>query len=136
MTHECRFRVYYEDTDMAGVMYYANHLKFMERGRSEAVAAAGIDQATLLAGQGLAFVVRRVEIDYHSPARFGEELRVLTRMLRIGGASIEMAQELRVRDRLVASARVTVACMTASGGIGRLSAEIRQALAGLGAGSA
>ena len=69
MTHCWPIRVYYEDTDLAGIVYYANYLRFIERARSELVRAAGIDQVALKAA-GLVFAVRRVEADYISPARF------------------------------------------------------------------
>ena len=72
MIHEHSLRIYYEDTDMAGIVYYANYLKFFERGRSEAVRAAGIDQNALRDMHGLVFAVRRAEVDYLQPARLDD----------------------------------------------------------------
>ncbi|MEM8753216.1 MAG: YbgC/FadM family acyl-CoA thioesterase, partial [Pseudomonadota bacterium] len=69
MTHEATFRVYYEDTDMAGVVYHANYLKYIERARSNALREAGVDQGAMRA-DGLVFVVTRIEADYLAPARF------------------------------------------------------------------
>ena len=77
MVHNTQIRVYYEDTDMGGVVYYANYLKFLERGRSDAVREAGISQLEMR-DAGLVFVVRRVEADYLRPARFEDLLRVQT----------------------------------------------------------
>jgi acyl-CoA thioester hydrolase len=76
--HRHPVRVYYEDTDLAGIVYYANYLRFLERGRSEMVREAGISQLEMKA-QGLVFAVRRVEADYLRPAHFEDELIVETR---------------------------------------------------------
>jgi YbgC/YbaW family acyl-CoA thioester hydrolase len=78
MTDRFPVRVYYEDTDLAGIVYYANYLKFIERGRTEFVRARGIDQAALREETGIVFAVRRVEADYLAPARFGDDLSVET----------------------------------------------------------
>ncbi|NCM98295.1 MAG: YbgC/FadM family acyl-CoA thioesterase, partial [Rhodobacterales bacterium] len=92
--HRLTLRVYYEDTDFAGVVYYANYLKFIERGRTEALRALGVDQGRLKAEQGLAFVVTRVEIDYRRPAAFDDLLTVETALARLGGASVVMDQRV------------------------------------------
>lgn len=126
--HRAEYRVYYEDTDMAGLVYHANHLKFMERGRSDMVRARGIDQARMLAA-GRMFAVARVEIDYLSPARFGELLEVETRVLRAGAARLELAQALRVAGRDVARAAVRLVCLDTDGRARRIPAEVRAALA-------
>lgn len=126
---ESRFRVYYEDTDMAGIVYYANYLKFLERGRSDVVRAVGIDQMEMRDGRGLVFAVARVEIDYHAPARFGDILVVETQTERVGGATLIMPQRILVEDRLIVSASVRVACMTLDGKIQRFPGDIRKALA-------
>lgn len=85
--HRFDCRVYYEDTDMAGIVYHANFLKFIERGRSEWVAALGIDQRAMKEEAGQVFVVRRIEADYLAPAHYGDDLQVLTTPERIGGAA-------------------------------------------------
>ena len=84
--HFFDLRVYYEDTDLAGIVYHANYLKFIERARTEALIAAGIDQAALRAETGLVFAVRRVEADFIAPARFQDLLRVETRAGEVRGA--------------------------------------------------
>ena len=76
MTHRFPLRVYYEDTDFGGIVYYANYLKFIERGRSEWVRDMGIDQVALKRDEGVVFAVRHIEADYHSPAHFDDELVV------------------------------------------------------------
>lgn len=125
--HELTVRVYYEDTDMAGVVYYANYLKFIERGRSEALRTVGIDQ-TAMREAGLVFVVRRLVADYLAPARFEDLLDVTTRTETVRGASLEMAQEVRRGGRALFRAQVQIACMDLSGRPRRLPTEVREKL--------
>jgi len=126
--HSFALRVYYEDTDLAGIVYYANYLKFIERGRSEWVRAQGVDQRALRADHGIVFAVRRVEADYLKPARFDDELVVATRLQTLGGARIVLEQEvLRGGERLFASV-VTLVCLGEDGHAARLPAEVRARL--------
>ena len=106
-------RVYWEDTDAGGVVYYANYLKFMERARSEWLRALGFEQDVLRDEAGVVFVVRRVEIDYLSPARFNEQLEVSVRLHEMGRASLSVRQELMRGSTLLAEAVVTLACVDA-----------------------
>ena len=107
-------RVYWEDTDAGGVVYYASYLKFLERARSEWLRAAGIDQVALLRDERLQFVVVEANIRYHLPARFDDELVVSVGLEELRGASVVFAQEIHRarggRDRLV-SATVRAACL-------------------------
>lgn len=128
MDHRLSIRVYYEDTDLAGVVYYANYLKFMERGRTEALRTAGVDQVALKAAMGLVFVVHRLAIDYIAPARFDDLVEVVTRITRLRGASVEMAQEVRRGDACLARASVAAACMDVGGRPARLPGDVRQKL--------
>ena len=126
--HRWPVRVYYEDTDLAGIVYYANYLKFIERARTEWVRSLGIDQTRLRAEQGLVFAVRRVEADYLRPAKFEDELCVTTDLIQIGGARIELRQEvLRGAERLF-TATVVLVCLQDSGHPARVPADIRAAL--------
>ncbi|AZB54552.1 tol-pal system-associated acyl-CoA thioesterase [Cereibacter sphaeroides] len=128
MSHRFALRVYYEDTDLAGIVYYANYLKFIERARSEWVRGLGVDQARLRAESGIVFAVRRVEADYLRPAVFDDLLEVETRLVETGGARILLDQEvLRGEERLFA-ARVVLVCLAADGRAARLPAEVRQKL--------
>ena len=106
-------RVYWEDTDAGGVVYYANYLKFMERARSEWLRAFGFEQDVLRDETGVVFVVRRVEIDYLSPARFNEQLEVSVRLHEMGRASLSVRQELMRGSTRLAEAVVTLACVDA-----------------------
>lgn len=126
--HVWSVRVYYEDTDLAGVVYYANYLRFIERARTEMLRALGIDQSTLKDETGSVFVVRRCEIDYLAPARFDDELAIATHVLRCGRASLDLSQDvMRGEDRL-AAAVVRLAHVGASGRPTPLPSGIRAAL--------
>lgn len=87
-------RVYYEDTDSGGVVYYANYLKFAERARTEALRTAGIDQTNLLREHDIAFVVRRCEVDFLKPARLDDLLTIHTRLLTLTKVTLTMEQSI------------------------------------------
>jgi len=127
MTHRFPIRVYYEDTDLAGIVYYANYLKFIERARTEWVRELGIDQGRLKAEAGVVFAVRRVEADYLSPARFDDLLEVETELLETTAARIVLAQRVRRGEALLFDARVTLVALTDAGRPARLPAEFRRA---------
>lgn len=128
MDHHFPLRVYYEDTDLAGIVYYANYLKFIERGRSEWVRDAGVDQMALKAEHDLVFAVRRVVADYLAPARFGEDLQVLTRLQALGGASMTLTQSVSRDGQLLFTAEVMLVCMSAAGRAVRLPGVVRDKL--------
>ena len=121
--HKLSVRVYYEDTDFGGVVYYANYLKFIERGRTEALRDAGIDQVALK-NDGLVFVVRRLTADYLSPARFDDVLTVNTRVSWMKRASLGMAQSITRGSEILFTADVTIACMNIEGRPARLPTEL------------
>lgn len=128
--HQFRIRVYYEDTDLAGIVYYANYLKFIERARTEWVSSLGVDQMALKASTGIVFAVRRVEADFLRPAKFGDDLVVETTLHSLGGARIVLDQAvLRGGERLFA-AQVVLVCMTEDGHAARMPAELRARLSG------
>ena len=109
--HTLPIRVYYEDTDAAGVVYYANYLKFAERARTEWLRQTGFNQAALLADRGLVFVVRSVQADYLRGASLDDQLEVLTRIERIGGASVIFSQNVEKGGEVLFQARITIACV-------------------------
>lgn len=106
-------RVYFEDTDAGGVVYYANYLKFMERARTEWLRHHGFEQDQLRAELGVLFVVRAVQLELRRPARFNEALLVTSRPVAVGRASLEVAQVVRRDTVELASARVRLACVDA-----------------------
>ena len=127
-THEISYRVYYEDTDAAGIMYYANYLKFAERARTEALRAAGIEQSALRAEGGLAFVVRRAAIEYHAPARLDDVVTVETALAEMGRVTLSMRQYLRCREVLLAQAEIDIVTVGAELRPARIPAEITEKL--------
>ena len=126
MTHQFGLRVYYEDTDLAGIVYYANYFKFIERARTEWVRSLGVDQGKLKSDTGVVFVVRRVEADYLAPARFDDELVVRTVVQAVGGARLVLKQDVTRAGEVLFSAIVTLVALTASGAPTRLPAEFRR----------
>jgi acyl-CoA thioester hydrolase len=128
--HEFRLRVYYEDTDLAGIVYYANYLKFIERARSEMVREMGVDQNALKA-EGIVFAVRRIEADYIGPARFEDELNVRTSLISITPARVVLGQDvMRGEERLFAS-EVTLVAISDTGRPTRLPAVFRDGIGAL-----
>ena len=110
-------RVYYEDTDFSGVVYHARYLHFMERGRTDYLRCLGVEQARMHAaeGEGLAFVVHRMEIEFKGSARMDDILTVVTRTEKAAGAKLVLAQEIRIGERLLIAARVTIAVVDRTG---------------------
>ncbi len=123
-------RVYYEDTDAAGVVYHANYLNYMERARTEYLREQGLSVATMAAA-GAVFPVVRMSIDFKVPARHDDLLKVTTVPVRVGGSSFTLCQQvLRSRDnQLLVQAEVTLACVSSSLKARRLPTELRDLLA-------
>ncbi|MCO4842630.1 MAG: tol-pal system-associated acyl-CoA thioesterase [Yoonia sp.] len=126
MTHEFAVRVYYEDTDLAGFVYYANYFKFIERARSEWVRSLGIDQAAMKANDGVVFAVRRVEADYLMPANYDDELIVCTVVERQTGARLVLKQTVLRDDVPLFEALVTIVAIASNGAAARLPANFRR----------
>ena len=104
-------RVYYEDTDMAGVVYYANYLRYLERARTEWLAALGFELASVEREHAITFVVHHVDIRYHQPARLGDRLDVTAALEQLGRARMLMRQDVRRGPQTLVEARVTLACL-------------------------
>ncbi len=104
-------RVYYEDTDVGGVVYYANYLSFMERARTEWLRALGFEQPALAAEHGVLFVVRAVNIDYLKPSRFNDSLQVTVEVVNVGGSRIRFLQRVLRGDEEIVRADVDVVCV-------------------------
>jgi acyl-CoA thioester hydrolase len=126
--HELPVTVYYEDTDMAGIVYYANYLRFIERARSDIVEQLGVDQNAMRA-DGLVFAISRVEADYLGSARLGDRLTVVTTHHAASPARWLFDQDVRRGDQVIFRAKVTAVTMTTAGRPTRLPAEIRARLA-------
>lgn len=120
--HRMQVRVYYEDTDFSGIVYHANYLRFMERGRTNYLRLLGADQHALFAeaeneAPGFAFVVRSMQLEFLKPSRMDDVLEIVTRPIDVKGASITLHQEVRRGDELLLEAKVKVAFV--SGGRAR-----------------
>ena len=113
--HHFALTVYFEDTDTAGVVYYANYLKFMERARSDMIRAVGIDQSEMLRGDGSAYFVTHVDIRYRRPARLAEDLRVISSVQQVRASSVDIQQRVMRGDELLSDASVTAAFLDREG---------------------
>ena len=107
-------RVYYEDTDSGGVVYYANYLKFFERARTEFLRSLGFEQDRLREGEGVLFAVRSIQVDYRRPARFNDLLSVTCRVTELKRASVDFFQQARCGENLLCQAEVRIACLDAA----------------------
>jgi acyl-CoA thioester hydrolase len=106
-------RVYYEDTDAGGIVFYANYLKFFERARTEWLRAAGVNQQQMVAQHQAMFVVKSTAVEYHAPARLDDEIRVAVIVERLGRASVQFIQQAWCGDRLLCSGKIKVGCVDA-----------------------
>ncbi len=113
--HVFPVRVYYEDTDAAGIVYYANYLKFAERARTELLREHGISNRALRETEGVAFAVRRLSAEYLAPARLDDYLEVRTRITGVHGAAIEAQQDVVREGRDLARLTLTLACVASTG---------------------
>jgi len=129
--HRLSARVYYADTDFSGFVYHARYLEFLERGRSDFLRLCGVHHTELsagvLGGERIVWVVRRMEIDFRSPARMDDILTIETSTAGISGARISMAQRIRRAETVLIEARVEAAIVTADGRPRRLPSEWKAA---------
>ncbi len=132
-THILPLRIYYEDTDSAGIVYYANYLRFAERGRTEMLRCRGVDHNRLMAEAGLAFAVRHCVIDYISPARLDDAIEVSSVMTRVGGASLVGRQIVQRDGDALAQVDIRLACVNRAGRPARLPSPVHTVLAELAA---
>jgi acyl-CoA thioester hydrolase len=125
--HTIEAKIYYEDTDCGNVVYYANYLKYMERGRTEFLADHGISVSEL-AGQGTVFVVARVEIDYRSSARLGETVVVQTWISEMTRTSLLFGHTMtdKASGRLIAESQARLVCVDNSSKIKRIPKELQE----------
>ena len=129
-THRWPVRIYLEDTDALGIVYYVNYLRFAERARTEFLRALGTDHSAMIAEDGLNFAVTRCEVDYLLPARLDDLLEVETSLLGIGGATLELLQRVRRGDEEIARVTVRLACTNRAGRPRRVPAALRRILEG------
>ena len=126
--HRMPLRVYYEDTDAAGIVYHANYLKFAERGRTEMLRSLGMDHSRLRQRDGILFTVRRCAVEYRGAARLDDALSVETRVETIAGATVSLRQLVCRGAEVLADLDVLVACVGENGRPRRVPAALRSAL--------
>lgn len=125
MKHQIDIRIYYEDTDAGGIVYHTGYLRFAERGRTEFLRARGIEQAALVAAQGISFVVVDMHVAFKSPARLDDLVTVETDVVDIRRAQVTMRQTIRLFDRVLAELDVRIACLDRAGKAARLPDNVR-----------
>ncbi|NBC34122.1 MAG: tol-pal system-associated acyl-CoA thioesterase [Alphaproteobacteria bacterium] len=125
--HRFPVRVYWEDTDGSGIMYHASYLRFAERARTEMLRLMGTNQGMLLAREGLAFPVRRAEVDFLSPAQIDDHLEVVTRVLSVRNATVLLEQGIRRGEQMLARLVIRLACVNRGGRPVRIPAMIKAA---------
>jgi acyl-CoA thioester hydrolase len=126
--HRFPVRVYYEDTDAAGMVYYANYLKFAERARTELLRASGSSHREMMEAFDAAFAVSRCEVDYLRPALLDDLLTVETRVAEVGAAVVRLDQRVLRGEELLARLAIRVACLNRKGRPQRLPDPVREAL--------
>lgn len=124
--HKFSCRVYYEDTDFGGIVYYANYLKFVERARSEWLRELGIDQNELKTQNGLILVVRKIEANYLISAKYNDDLIIKTSLKNMTGTSVILNQDVFCTDKVIFKSVVKVVCVTIEGKVSRLPADFRR----------
>lgn len=123
--HSLPIRVYYEDTDAAGIVYHASYIRFAERGRTEMLRDAGFRHAEIFNATGTGFAVVALKVDYKSPARLDDLLSICSKVTRVGGASMDIQQDIYREDTLLCAITVTLVCIDKSFKAVRLPNEIR-----------
>jgi acyl-CoA thioester hydrolase len=126
--HYYALRVFYEDTDAAGIVYYANYLRFVERARTEMMRLLGYEHSALRESTGVNWTVRHCAIDYKRPARLDDLLVVDSTILSLGGASLDIEQIVRKADEVLVTAMLKLACMRSDGRPARLPGGLRESL--------
>jgi acyl-CoA thioester hydrolase len=126
--HALSLRVYYEDTDAAGIVYYANYLKFAERGRTEMMREMGFAHSLVMAETGTVFTVRRLSADYRLPARLDDLLLVETRVIEIGAATLSLDQQISRDGTVLVALDILVACVGPDGRPRRVPPALRTIL--------
>lgn len=129
MTFSIPCRVYYEDTDAGGVVYYANYLHFAERARTEWIRSLMARDGSLWTKEDPLFVVRHLEADYRAPARLDDYLNVTTEFVKMGGASLDLGQNIMRGEEVLVAIKVTLVSTTQDGKVLRIPPEWRQKLA-------
>ena len=128
-THVLPIAVYYEDTDLSGVVYHANYLRFMERARTEFFRLAGISRANLEDDEPSAWAIRRITVEYHRPARLDDQLEVHSVLTAVSGVRMSIHQQVFCGEMLLVDARIEACMITLTGKLQRLPKNVFETLA-------
>ena len=128
MIHEQVFRVYFEDVDCAGIVYYANYFKFIERARTEMLRARGITHSELLANHNAGFVVKKLTADFIAPLKFDDLLKVKSEIIRLTQVRLVIRQIILARHKKLFEADVTIACTDRNGQLVKIPKVMQQRL--------
>jgi acyl-CoA thioester hydrolase len=126
--HILPISVYYEDTDLSGVVYHANYLRYMERGRTEFFRTAGISRANLDDEEPSAWAIRRIAVDYHRPARLDDQIEVRSRLTAVSGVRMHVTQTVFSGEMLLVEARIEACMITLTGKLRRLPKKVLETL--------
>ena len=126
--HIFSLRVYFEDTDAGGIVYYANYLRFAERARTEMLRSAGIESGHLMRQDNITLTVKTCQVDYHKPAYLDDALEVHSRIIKVGGASLNGEQKIKCNGNELVNIQTKLACMAMDGKPVRLPNKLRSTL--------
>ena len=128
MEFKSNFKVYYEDTDSGGVVYYANYLKFLERARTDAITSLNFSNKNLIEKFGIYIIVKSCNLNFHKPAKLEENLNILSKVLEVKNVSIRMKQNIFVNDSMIVEAEILLAAVDEKGKPLKLPVEFKSQL--------
>ena len=128
MEFKSNFKVYYEDTDSGGVVYYANYLKFLERARTDAITSLNFSNRNLIEKFGTYIIVKSCNLNFHKPAKLEDNLNVISKVLEVKNVSIRMKQNIFVNDSMIVEAEILLASVDEKGKPSKLPVEFKSQL--------
>ena len=128
MEFKSNFKVYYEDTDSGGVVYYANYLKFLERARTDAITSLNFSNKNLIEKFGIYIIVKSCNLNFHKPAKLEDNLNIISKVLEVKNVSIRMKQYIFVNDSMIVEAEILLASVDEKGKPSKLPIEFKSQL--------
>ena len=128
MEFKSNFKVYYEDTDSGGVVYYANYLKFLERARTDAITSLNFSNKNLIEKFGIYIIVKSCNLNFHKPAKLEDNLNIISKVLEVKNVSIRMKQNIFVNDSMIVEAEILLASVDENGKPSKLPIELKSQL--------
>ena len=125
MEFKSNFKVYYEDTDSGGVVYYANYLKFLERARTDAITSLNFSNKNLIEKFGIYIIVKSCNLNFHKPAKLEDNLNIISKVLEVKNVSIRMKQYIFVNDSMIVEAEILLASVDENGKPSKLPIEFK-----------